>query len=348
MTADITTTAAVGWLDTDRLGDYLKVHLPGFEGGFAVRRFAGGQSNPTFRLDTPAGQYVLRRKPPGTLLPSAHAIEREYRVLRALRDTEVPVAAVHHLCEDAQIIGTAFYVMDFVDGRLFWDPALPELNKSERGRVYEEMNRVLAAIHRVDLDAAGLADFGKPGNYYQRQIERWTRQYRAAQMEVQPAMEQLIEWLPAHVPPDDGWVGLIHGDYRLDNLMFARDRLEVIAVFDWELSTLGHPPADLAYQIMQRAMGRDWPIRGLAGLNTNALGIPDSDRYIAAYCERQGIEAIAHWSFYLAFGFFRFASICQGIRQRAAQGNAANADAKRTGDMALPLAQLGWEVARAA
>jgi aminoglycoside phosphotransferase (APT) family kinase protein len=252
------------------------------------------------------------------------------------------------LCEDASIIGSAFYVMDFVDGRLFWDPALPELDSAERGQVYAEMNRVLAAIHRVDLDATGLRDFGKPGNYYQRQIERWTRQYRAAEMETQPAMERLIEWLPAHLPTDDGWVGLIHGDYRLDNLMFARDRLEIVAVFDWELSTLGHPPADLAYQIMQRAMARDWPIRGLAGLDAEALGIPSTERYVTAYCDRLGIDSIEHWSFYLTFGFFRFASICQGIRQRAAQGNASSFDAGRTGAMAIPLAELGWDVARSA
>lgn len=338
--------AAIDQLDSGALGAYLNAYLPGFGGAFGVRKFAEGQSNPTFLLDTPAGKYVLRRKPPGVLLPSAHAVEREYRVLKALAATDVPVAAVHHLCEDASVIGSAFYVMDFVDGRLFWDPALPELNADERGLVYTEMNRVLAAIHRVDLDATGLRDFGKPGNYYQRQIERWIRQYRAAEMEPQPAMERLIEWLPAHLPADDGWVGLIHGDYRLDNLMFAKDRLEVIAVFDWELSTLGHPPADLAYQIMQRAMGRDWPIRGLAGLDAAALGIPGSAEYIAAYCARQGIDGIAHWPFYLAFGFFRFASICQGIRQRAAQGNASSADAERTGAMAIPLAELGWDVAR--
>lgn len=337
--------AAVDQLDRAALAAHLKPLLPGFEGDFSARKFASGQSNPTFLLETPAGNYVLRRKPPGELLPSAHAVEREYRVLKALQDTDVPVAAVHHLCEDISVIGSAFYVMDFVDGRLFWDPALPELTNGERAEVYAQMNRVLAAIHRVDLDAAGLADFGKPGNYYQRQIERWTRQYRAAEMETQPAMERLIEWLPAHLPADDGWVGLIHGDYRLDNLMFARDRLEIVAVFDWELSTLGHPPADLAYQIMQRAMGRDWPIRGLAGLDAAALGIPASEDYIAAYCARQGIDGIAHWPFYLAFCFFRFASICQGIRLRAAQGNASSADAARTGAMAMPLAELGWQVA---
>lgn len=333
-------------LDLDALAAYLTPRVEGFAGPLAARKFSDGQSNPTFLLETPARKYVLRRKPPGQLLKSAHAVDREFRVLSALAGSDVPVPRVYHLCEDESVIGSMFYLMEFLEGRVFWDPALPELTPAERRVVYDEMNRVLAAIHSVDLDARGLADYGKPGNYFERQVSRWSQQYQSSQTETLPAMDALMDWLPAHLPPDDGRVSLIHGDYRIDNLMFAPDRLEVIAVFDWELSTLGHPVADLAYQVMQRYMGRDWQIKGLAGLDTEALGIPSEQRYVADYCRRMGLPGIDHWPFYLAFSFFRFAAICQGVKHRALTGNASSRDAAGVGAMAAPLAELGWRVAR--
>lgn len=339
-----TETTAIG-LDTDRLTTYLAAQVPGFSGPVTARKFSDGQSNPTFLLATPNERYVLRRKPPGQLLKSAHAVDREFRVLSALADSDVPVPWVFHLCEDDSVIGSAFYVMEYLDGRVFWDPALPDMTPQERGAVYDQMNRVLAAIHSVDLQAAGLEDYGRPGNYFERQVSRWSQQYEASQTEKLPAMDALMKWLPENLPPDDGRVSLIHGDYRIDNLMFARDRLEVIAVFDWELSTLGHPLADLAYQVMQRYMGRDWQIKGLAGLDCEALGIPSEQQYIEAYCRRMGIDAIEHWPFYLAFSFFRFAAICQGVKHRALQGNASSKDAAGVGAMAAPLSELGWQVA---
>ena len=342
----VTDSTAIGF-DPDRLTAYLAERIPGFAGPLSAKKFSDGQSNPTFLLDTPAGRYVLRRKPPGQLLKSAHAVDREYRVLSALAAGDVPVPRVFHLCEDDSVIGSAFYVMEYLDGRVFWDPALPDLTVAERGVVYDEMNRVLAAIHSVDLKAAGLEDYGRPGNYFERQVSRWSQQYQASQTETLPAMDALMAWLPGNLPPDDGRVSLIHGDYRIDNLMFAPDRLEVIAVFDWELSTLGHPLADLAYQVMQRYMGRDWQIKGLAGLDCDALGIPSEQRYVSDYCRRMGISGIDHWPFYLAFSFFRFAAICQGVKQRALQGNASSSDADGVGAMAAPLAELGWKVARA-
>lgn len=340
----VTDSSATGF-DSDQLAAYLAERIPGFAGPLTAKKFSDGQSNPTFLLTTPGGQYVLRRKPPGQLLKSAHAVDREYRVLSALAASDVPVPRVFHLCEDDSVIGSAFYVMEYLEGRVFWDPALPDLSAEERRAVYDEMNKVLAAIHSVDLKAAGLEDYGRPGNYFERQVSRWSQQYQASQTETLPAMDSLMEWLPANLPPDDGQVSLIHGDYRIDNLMFAPDRLEVIAVFDWELSTLGHPLADLAYQVMQRYMGRDWQIKGLAGLDCEALGIPSEQQYISDYCQRMGISGIDHWSFYLAFSFFRFAAICQGVKHRALQGNASSSDAGAVGAMAAPLAELGWKVA---
>jgi aminoglycoside phosphotransferase (APT) family kinase protein len=333
-------------LNIRALESYLPTHIEGFEGPIRAKKFSEGQSNPTFLLTTPNRRYVLRRKPPGQLLKSAHAVDREYRVLSALADTEVPVPRVYHLCEDESVIGSMFYVMEFVDGRIFWDPALPDLAPDERSQVYQEMNRVLAAIHSVDLKATGLEDFGRSGNYFERQVGRWTKQYRAAETDSIPEMDALIDWLPAHMPGDDDVTSLIHGDYRIDNLMFAPDSLEVVAVFDWELSTLGHPIADLAYQMMQRYMGRDWQIRGLAGLDTEQLGIPGEGEYIDQYCRRMGWQGIDNWSFYLAFSFFRFAAICQGVKKRALDGNASSDEAEGVGAMAEPLAKLGWEIAQ--
>lgn len=331
-------------LDFANLENYLERHLADFSGPLTVEKFSNGQSNPTFLLTTPGRRYVLRSKPPGQLLKSAHAVDREFRVQSTLALTDVPVAEVYHLCQDETIIGAMFYVMDYLDGRIFWDPALPGLSRQERGQIYEQMNKTLAAIHCVDLQASGLDDYGKPGDYFARQLSRWTKQYRASQTETLPAMENLIVWLEENLPEEDEQVSLIHGDYRLDNLMFAPDRLEVIGVFDWELSTLGHPIADLSYQIMQRSMGRDWHIKGLAGLNLSDLGIPSESEYIDTYCRHTGQGAIDNWPFYLSFSFFRFAAICQGVKSRAQQGNASSEDAEKVGKMAQPLAELGWQV----
>jgi aminoglycoside phosphotransferase (APT) family kinase protein len=333
-------------LDLAALHAHLAAHLGGYAGPLTARAFDEGQSNPTFLLETPGRSYVLRKKPPGALLKSAHAVDREYRVQKALAETEVPVARMLHLCEDDSVLGTVFYVMERVPGRVFWDPALPELSPPERGRVYDEMNRVLAAIHDVDVAAVGLGDFGRPGDYFARQLKRWREQYRATETDPIPDMDALILWLEEHLPPDDGACSLVHGDYRIDNMLFDPETLRVRAVLDWELSTLGHPLADLAYQIMQRAMGRDWKLRGLAGLDLDTLGIPSEDAYVEAYRRRRGLGALPNWGYAKAFAFFRFAAICQGVGKRALDGNAAGADAARIGAMARPLAALGLAAAR--
>lgn len=331
-------------LDLSKLDAYLTSSIPGYVGPLTADAFSEGQSNPTFLLATPTAKYVLRKKPPGVLLKSAHAVDREYRVQRALLETDVPVARVLHLCEDESIIGTIFYVMEFAEGRIFWDPALPKFSPADRAQVYDEMNRVMAVIHNVDLDAAGLSEFGRPLGFFERQIKLWSAQYRASETEEIAEMNALIEWLDENPPVDDGQVSLIHGDYRIDNLMFEKDSFRVKAVFDWELSTLGHPLADLAYQIMQRSMGRDWHLRGLAGLDSKSLGIPSEDTYVADYCLRRGIDHLENWKFAKIFAFFRFAAICQGVKKRALDGNAASPDALKVGEMAKPLAQLGFDL----
>lgn len=329
-------------LDQTKLDAYLADHVPGYAGPSSVTAFAEGQSNPTFLLTTPTAKYVLRKKPPGKLLKSAHAVDREYRVQHALQKTDVPVAKVLHLCEDETIVGTIFYVMEYADGRIFWDPALPDLEPAERAEVYDEMSRVLAAIHNVDLEATGLSDFGRPADYFARQLKRWSAQYYDSETENIPEMQALIGWLEDNLPDDDGQVSLVHGDYRIDNLMFDNESFRVKAVFDWELSTLGHPLADLAYQVMQRSMGRDWHIPGLAGLDTDALGLPSEEAYVAAYCQRRGIDHLENWNFAKIFAFFRFSAICQGVKKRALDGNAASPDALKVGAMAKPLAKLGF------
>lgn len=328
-------------IDWPKLSAYLETSVEGFSGPIEAKAFEEGQSNPTYKLTTPSSRYVLRKQPPGVLLKGAHAVDREFRVQKALWDTDVPVARVLHLCEDTDVIGTKFYLMSFADGRIFWDPALPELSAYERGQVYDEMNRVLAAIHNVDLAKSGLDTFGKTGDYFGRQLRLWTNQYHAADGEDIAAMAPLIAWLEANLPEDDGQTTLVHGDYRIDNLMFEPDSLCIKAVFDWELSTLGHPLADLAYQVMQRSMGRDWHLRGLDGLDTNALGIPSEEAYVAAYCTRRGIGQLDDWTFAKAFAFFRFSAICHGVGARAKAGNNASPDAHRVGAMAKPLAELG-------
>lgn len=334
-------------LDTDALQAHLEERLPGFDGRLTAEKFAGGQSNPTFLISDGSRKWVLRRKPPGELLASAHAVDREYRVLTALQDTDVPVARTYLLCEDDAVIGSMFYIMEFLDGRVFWDPQLPELaSNGERGAFYDEMNRVLAALHGVDVDAVGLADFGRPGNYYERQISRWTKQYRASETETSDAMERLIEWLPANLPADDGAVSLVHGDYRLDNLMFHATEPRIIGVLDWELSTLGHPLADLAYQVMAWQLPNDGGLRGLKDVDRAAFGIPADNEYVQRYCERTGRERIDNWHFYLVFCFFRLAAILQGVKKRALIGTASSPEAEARGALVEPLARFGVDLVR--
>jgi len=323
---------------------YLRERLPEFHGPLTVEQFKGGQSNPTYKLMADGHAYVLRRKPPGKLLPSAHAVEREYRVISALAHTDVPVPQTYCLCEDAAVIGTPFYVMDFVDGRVLWDPALPGMTPAERQDVFDDMNRVIAALHNVDHVAAGLEDFGKPGNYFARQIDRWSRQYKASETEPIEAMDRLIAWLPNHIPAD-ARTCIVHGDYRLDNLVFHPTRSRVSAVLDWELSTLGHPLADFSYHLMTWRLGGD-EFRGLRGADLTALGIPSEDEYVELYLKRTGATqtpTASEWSFYLAYNLFRLAAILQGIMGRAVAGNAASTRALDAGRRARPIAELGWK-----
>ena len=327
------------------LTDYLRAQ--GLLGDAApqVSVLAGGQSNPTFRIDAgPGRQYVLRKKPAGTLVASAHAIDREFRVMQALQGSGVPVPRMLAYCEDDALIGTPFYVMEFLQGRVFMDQGLPGMAPAERLAIYREMNRVIAALHAVDYKAVGLGDYGKEGNYVGRQIARWTRQCRESTLPVNAAMQQLMDWLPAHLPPGDETT-LVHGDYRLDNLIFHPTEPRVIGVLDWELSTLGHPLADLAYQCMGWRIPHDlW--RGIGGLDLAALGIPSEAEYVRWYGETTGRDAAGHWDYYIAYNLFRMAAILHGIAQRAQDGNAASADAVQTGAKAGPLAELGWQAAQ--
>jgi len=338
--------SAIETLDTTVLTRYLENNVDGFHGPIHVEKFSGGQSNPTFRVDASSGQYVLRRQPPGKLLKSAHAVDREYRVIAALKDTDVPVAEVYHLCEDKNVIGSMFYLMEYCEGTVYWNPALPDIaQNATRSAMYEEMNRVMAAIHSVDLDAVGLSDYGKSGSYFERQYSRWSSQYRASEMQENPSMNQLIDWLGSNMPRDDGRVSLVHGDFRLDNLMFHKNRAEVMAVLDWELSTLGHPFADLAYQCMHLRMPSGvGSLDGLQGVDRDTLGIPSEQEYIASYCQRMGIEQIDHWVFYLAFSFFRLAAILQGVAKRATQGNASSTEAAKLGQYVEPLARMAVNI----
>ena len=341
--------SSVEALDETFLAKYLEAAVPGFKGPLTASKFPGGQSNPTFRIDANSGSYVLRRQPPGKLLKSAHAVDREFRVLAALKETEVPVAEVYHLCEDPSVIGSMFYLMEFCDGNVYWNPALGEIeDRDTRTAMYEQMVKTLASIHRVDIEAAGLADYGRPGNYFERQLGIWTKQYRASELAKIDAMDQLIAWLNSNMPADDGRVALVHGDFRLDNLMFAKDNSRVIATLDWELSTLGHPCADLAYQCMFMrlpASGQQQMARaGLAGLDLPKLGLPSEEEYIEMYCQHMGIERIEDWNFFLAFAFFRVAAITQGVAKRATQGNASNASARDAGDMVGQLASMALDI----
>ena len=309
-----------------------------------IEQFKGGQSNPTYRLTAADGKrYALRRKPPGKLLPSAHAVEREYRVISALHKVDFPVAKPLVLCEDASVIGTAFYVMDCVEGRVLWDQGLPGMSKAERFAIWDELNRVIALLHGIDFEKVGLADFGKPGNYIARQVARWTKQYQASETERVEAMDNLIAWLPNNIPPETGTT-VVHGDFRLDNAIYHPSEPRILAVLDWELSTLGDPLADFAYHCMS------WHIppgsfRGIAGLDLAALGIPSEAEYVAAYCRRTGRAGIdpSHWDFYQAYNLFRMSAILQGILKRVVDGTAASAHARETGMRAKPMAELGWQ-----
>ena len=331
-------------IDEPRLAAYLAAHVPGLKGPIRLQMLTGGQSNPTYRLSAASGDYVLRSKPPGALLPSAHAVDREFRVIKALAGSAVPVATAHHLCKDTSVIGSMFYLMSFEDGRVFWDAALPEVPRAQRPDYYDAINAALAALHTVDVAAVGLADFGKPGNYFERQIKRWQQQYRASETETIPSMEQLMVWLPDHLPPDDGRVSLIHGDFRLDNMIFHPREPRILALLDWELATLGHPLADLAYYCMWLrlpALGRP---TGLAGKDAAALNIPSEQQLLERYHRRTGIDGSAHWPFYLAFSFFKMAAILQGILARAQQGSTTNHSALTVGRMAGSLSQRALEL----
>lgn len=328
--------------DRGRLAQYLRQHIPDFSDELTVRRFQGGQSNPTFLLTSAGTRYVLRKKPSGPLLPSAHAIDREYRVMSALAHTDVPVPRMWCLCEDNDVIGTAFYVMAHVDGRVSFDPSLPDMSNEERAAVFDDANRVIAALHSVDYSSLGLADFGKPGSYLERQIGRWTRQYRASETDRISSMEELMAWLPEHIPPEQK-PSLVHGDYRLDNLILHPREPRVIAVLDWELSTLGDPLADFAYH-MQAWRLRGDQFRGMAEHDLGALGIPTESNYLATYFRRLGRPQVdpATWEFYLAFSMFRLAAILQGILRRALDGNAADAKAHETGRRARIISDVAW------
>jgi aminoglycoside phosphotransferase (APT) family kinase protein len=331
--------------DLDRLTIYLRANIDGLTGAIAVEPLTGGQSNPTFviRLDGKK-RYVLRKKPAGVLLPSAHAVDREYRVMKALGGSDVPVPRMLTLCDDDSIIGTMFFVMDFADGRSFWDPALPGLEPAERGAIYGEMNRVIAALHSVDYQAVGLGDYGKPGNYFARQIARWSKQYRASETRLIQSMENLIAWLPENIPAGDE-TSLVHGDFRLDNLIFHPTEPRVIAVLDWELSTLGHPLADFAYHLLPWRLKPD-EFRGMAGIDIAALGIPNEQDYVSAYCKRTGRQSIKprDWDFYLAYNMFRLACIRQGIMRRVIDGNASNPNAADVGNRAHETADAAWRL----
>lgn len=327
-------------IDTEVLEAYLAKFISDFRGPITVEQFRGGQSNPTYRVSSAKDSYVLRRKPPGKLLPSAHAVEREYRVISALGRTDVPSPKTYLLCEDPSIIGTAFYVMDFVDGRIFWDMPLPELPSDERAAIYDSLNSGLARLHLVNYHDLGLEDFGPPSGYVNRQILRWTKQYRASETETISAMEELIVWLPANLPDDD-LTTLVHGDYRLDNTVFAPNSPDLLAILDWEISTLGHPVADFAYHCMPWRLPPETG-RGIAGLNFKALGIPTEEAYRDAYCLRTGRGELPHWEYYMAYNMFRMSAILQGIMGRARDGTAASDHAFETGRMAKPIAEIAW------
>jgi aminoglycoside phosphotransferase (APT) family kinase protein len=329
--------------DESALEAYMRAHVDGFVGPLEVKKFKGGQSNPTYLLTTPSKKYVLRRKPPGKLLPSAHAVDREYRVMTALAPLGFPAPRTYANCEDDSVIGTAFFIMDFVDGRIFWDASLPEVAREERSALYFELIDVMARLHQIDYVKAGLSDFGKTGNYFERQIDRWSKQYTAAATTPIADMDRLIDWLPTAIPQDEA-VSIVHGDFRFDNVIFNAQSPKARAVLDWELSTLGHPLADFTYFLMV------WhfppTIRGgLEGLDLKALGIPSLEEAAARYCAQTGRKSLADFDFCLAYNMFRLASIAQGVYARALQGNASSPEAIKMGDSVAPLAAMAWSYA---
>lgn len=329
--------------DQKALERFMDEHVEGFKGTLKVEEFRGGQSNPTYRLEASGKRYVLRRKPPGTLLKSAHAVDREYKVISALQDTKVPVAKTYALCTDDTVIGTWFYIMDCVEGRIIWDPLIPGVDNDHRAAIYDHMNEVLAELHMVDYEAVGLGDFGRPGNYFARQISRWTKQYQLSETQVIPEMNKLIEWLPENIPAGDD-TSIVHGDYRLDNMVLHPTEPRILAILDWELSTLGHPLGDLTYQCMQWRLPATDMLTGLQGIDRNAIGIPTEEQYIDAYCRRTGRDKIENWDFYMAYNMFRLAGIVQGIAGRVKDGTASSKEAAKMGERAPILAKMGWEV----
>ena len=334
--------------DVAALEEYMRSHVEGFDGPLTVRQFKGGQSNPTYRLESPSGRYVLRRKPPGKLLKSAHAVDREFRVISALYAADFPVPRPYVLCEDDAVVGTMFYIMDFVDGRIFWDLDLPDCDPDERAALYDNANQVIADLHNFDVAKIGLADYGKPGNYFARQISRWSKQYVASETGTIDEMNRLIDWLPDNIPADES-VSVVHGDYRLDNMVFHPTEPKVIGVLDWELSTIGHPLGDFTYHLMAWQMPEvGIGSTGLAGKDLSALGIPSEDEYVDLYCRRTGRDGIANRDFYMAYNFFRIAAILQGIAGRVRDGTAASVHAERAGQAVTPLAQIGWKFAERA
>ncbi|MEM9878662.1 MAG: phosphotransferase [Pseudomonadota bacterium] len=335
--------------DIGALDAYMRSHVDGFEGPLEVEQFKGGQSNPTFKLNTPAKSYVLRRKPPGELLKGAHAVDREYKVITALGSTGYPVAKTYCLCTDESVIGTWFYIMDCVEGRIFWDAAFPELTNAERPAYFDAMNAAIAALHIADYKAIGLEDYGRPGNYFARQIGRWSKQYLADPDAGKfGAMDRLTEWLPENIPAGEE-TSIVHGDYRCDNMIFHPTEPKVLAVLDWELSTLGHPLADFSYHLMMYRMP-PMGTTGLIGRDLPALNIPSEADFIAAYCKRTGRDGIParDMDFYIAYNMFRLAAILHGIQGRVVRGTAASQHAKDMGAMAQPLGDLAWEQAEKA
>jgi aminoglycoside phosphotransferase (APT) family kinase protein len=327
--------------EPERLRAYMAEHVDGYGGEpLTVTQFKGGQSCPTYRVEAGGRAYVLRRKPPGKLLPSAHAVDREYKVITALGGTDVPVPRTYALCEDEAVVGTAFYLMEWVDGRVFWDPMLKDLAKPDRAAVYDQMNAAIAALHRVDYEAVGLGDFGRPGNYFARQIGRWSKQYKASETEAIPEMDRLIEYLPATIPAGDETV-VVHGDYRLDNMIFHPTEPRLLAILDWELSTLGHPLADFTYNLMVWRL-ESTLFRGVADADFAGLGLPTEAEYVAAYCRRTGRDGIADLEWYMAYNMFRLAAILQGIMGRVVDGTAASEHAIEQGRRARPMAEAAW------
>lgn len=331
--------------DADRLDEYLTSHLDGYAGPLTVSQFKGGQSNPTYLLETPGRRYVLRRKPPGELLSSAHAVDREYRVISALYAAGFPVPRPILLCSDEEIVGTMFYIMEFLDGRVVWDLDLPDLDPDERRQVYASLNETIARLHNYETSELGLADFGKPGNYFARQISRWSRQYQVSELDRIEPMHRLMTWLPENVPDDDS-SSVVHGDFRLDNVVLHAREPRVIGVLDWELSTIGHPIGDFTYHLMAWQMPEvGIGSTGLAGKDLDALGIPSEEAYVAAYCKRTGRDGISDRDFYSAYNFFRIAAILQGIAGRVRDGTAASAHAGKAASAVKPLADMGWSYA---